>query len=165
VRPPSRRRTAGGGRRNGPAGPGGAKRVKASRARPTGRYSPASIALLARRLRVGIPVMWPPADVPGCVTFPPPASPSARARSRRRTTGGGRGDGRRGSGRREARYATQPGHPELIPRRKPRHGRAGSAPASLRALPLLSHPHPHARGRGDGPRAKGGGTGRGASGA
>jgi hypothetical protein len=66
---------------------------------PTRKYRP-------RNRATGVQAHRRPAPSVPC------ASPSARGRSQRRTTGCGRRDGRR-----EARYATQPRQPEVIGRR------------------------------------------------
>jgi hypothetical protein len=127
---PVLRRGRGTGRRHRAAGCALRQREPADYDRP--QVSPGATAPLACRLRVGIPVKWTRAEGPqshrvrrscairrparadhGCGHPPHAAHPHPRA--------GGRGDGPRaaleraaGIGLREARYATQPGQPEVI---------------------------------------------------
>jgi hypothetical protein len=101
----SRRRTAGGG-----AGPGRRHREPRSALWPPNLAGFGHPECIARRnsatglqayrcVVVGVPVKWRLADVPGC--WCPPlrrASHTPARRSRRRAAGGGRRDGRPGSG-------------------------------------------------------------------
>ena len=87
---------------------------RASGIRPTGRYS-------RRNRTTGVEAArQPPSEggarrsFPDAAPSPRRASPSERRRSRRRMTGGCRKGRRERAG--EARYATQPAHPEVSPR-------------------------------------------------
>ena len=146
---PSARRRRGDGPRGGGERDVGPREARDATQPGQPEVSPGATAPRACKLRVGISVKWPRADVPGsrarrdralstvrpradhAAPSAPRASPSARRRSRRRTTGGG-------GGNRQARrlYWRPTGD--------------GS-----RAPPRSAHPHPPAGGRGDGARAAG----------
>ena len=145
--PAVRRRTTRGWRRNWPPGSGGAKRVMAIRPlrlRPSGIYPRRNCATLgvqaaqrhpaevAARGRSWITAQWRDlptgsAQITSRMREPsaPRASPSARRRSRRRSTAGA-GKWAAGIRLRDARYATRPGQLEYRPPHL-RHGRAGCA--------------------------------------
>jgi hypothetical protein len=146
------------------AGIARAKRVMATRPRrlrAPGSNHPRAPAPRAFRLRVGILASGRSATLPdhgqenrapsssrlradrGCAAFRAARIPIRPRRSRRRAAGAG--TGRRGSGRREARYATRPRRlrPSGSHRpAQPRHVRAGCASAS------------RCRGRGDVPGSR-----------